>query len=141
MPNPRARFLAHLEEDDPRQAVRLAPPLDALIAWSEANGLEAVPPPPRSVPCVRYRVPGSPAPLWTVMPRAKVGAVLVVMAGAGFEAGPRCRARTELARIEGKPADTSQPPEVSLGKLVWGPHRTAVLVLLATLVAELAAPA
>ena len=125
LPAARAKFLSRVEELASGQGVRFAPALDALIAWSQANGL-AFDPPSATQFTVRFRIPGEKTNLWVATPRSGDGAKITL----GGPAALAVEARAELARIDAKPVNADRPPELAFTYLIWGPHREAVLVLL-----------
>ena len=124
----RAKFLARVEELASGQSARFAPALDALIAWSHAQGLLFAPP-SASQFTVRFRRPGEKTYVWVAMPRSGDGAKLTL----GGPESMMAEARAELARIDAKPVNDQRPPEVAFTYLIWGPHREAVLTLLGKL--------
>ncbi|MFO0851620.1 MAG: hypothetical protein U0871_24120 [Gemmataceae bacterium] len=136
----KARLLAKVEGYAPGQAVRFTPALDELIRWSEENGLRFAP--HAGVHhLVKFCVPGRSAPFWAATPRTGDGCKLTLLADPRFPEPLRTVARTELARIDWKPVKPDGPPEVAFTKLIWPPHRAAVLALMTQLLAEIAVPA
>lgn len=137
-PAARTRFLDKVEDYAPGQAARFAPPLDALVEWSEANGLTFLPPSAAQT-VFRYAAPDSRRVFWAVTARTGDGAKLTILTGSAFPKRLRAEARAELARLDGRPEKEDEVPEVALTKLIWLPHRTRVLDLMTRLLAELRA--
>lgn len=118
-------FLAQVEHVAPGQRVRFVAPLDDLIRWSEAQGME-FDGTATAVSHVRFRKPGDRPLTWTVTPRGPDGAKLTV----GGPAAILGEVRAELARIDGKPAKATGLPVVSFAKLIWRPYRAEILDVL-----------
>jgi len=128
----RADFLAKVEGYASGQSVRFAPPLDELIQWSEANGLEFTP--NTGVhDLVKFSVPGVPMAFWSATPRTGDGAKFTLLNDPRFPESLRTLARGELAGIDGKPEQSAGVPEVAFTKLIWGPYRARLLDLMARL--------
>lgn len=131
----KAAFLSRVEDWAPYQSARFAPALDALVAWSEENGLEFT----RAAgvtPSVRYRVPGSKMPFWSVAARTGDGAKLNLLADPRFPEALRRVARDELSRLGRKAAHPEAAPEVALTHLIWEPYLRQILDLMTRLLAE-----
>lgn len=129
----RTTFLSRVEDWAPAQSARFAPVLDALVAWSQENGLEFTRPTGVNS-SVRYRVPGSKMPFWAVTARTGDGAKLTLLADPRFPEELRKVARDELARLGRKAAAHPEAsPEVALTHLIWEPYRRQVLDLMARL--------
>jgi hypothetical protein len=125
-------YLKKVEAYAAGQSARFAPPLDELIRWSEANGLEFTP--HAGVhDLVKFSVRGAAMAFWTAAPRTGDGAKLTLLNDPRFPEELRTLARDELARIDGRAAQPDGVPEVAFTKLIWGPYRARVLELMARL--------
>jgi hypothetical protein len=128
----RAEFLAKVEGYAAGQSARFAPALDELIRWSEANGLDFTP--HAGVhDLVKFTVSGAKMAFWSATPRTGDGAKLTLLNDPRFEESLRTMAREELARIDDKEIKPGGVPELAFTKLIWGPHRAAVLDLMGRL--------
>ncbi len=135
----RADFLEKVEQYASGQSARFAPPLDELIRWSEANGLEFTP--HAGVhDLVKFSVPGSKMAFWSATPRTGDGAKLTLLNDPRFPEPLRTLARDELARIGRPVAPPGDVPEVAFTNLIWGPYRTRVLDLMARLLGGVRGP-
>jgi hypothetical protein len=134
----RAKFLAAVEDYASGQAARFAPALDALIRWSEENGLEYRPPTTAQT-LIRYAAGGR--VFWSAVARAGDGAKLSVLNDPAFPESLRDAARTELALLDRKAEKAGGVPEVALTMLIWEPHRKQVLGMMARLLAGIKATA
>lgn len=134
----RASFLDKVNGYAPGQAVRFTPALDALIAWSEANGLVFTGSKAREL--VKFSVPDSRLAFWSAMPRTDDGAKFMLLTEPKFADSLRAMARDELAKINGKDALPDAAPSMPFTKLIWEPYRTRVLDLMGRLLAELNRP-
>ena len=136
----RTTFLSRVEDWAPYQSARFAPVLDALVAWSEENGLEFTRPTGANT-SVRYRVPGSKMPFWAVAARTGDGAKFTLLADPRFPEALRTLAREELSRIGRKPAVAESAPEMALTHLIWEPYRRQILDLMSRLLDAVREPA
>jgi hypothetical protein len=128
-------FLAKVSYYAPGEAVRFTGPLDALIQWSEANGLVFTP--GKVSEAVKFSVPGSRLAFWSALPRAGDGAKFLLLSEPRFPEPLRAAARDELARIDGKDALPEAVPAMPFTKLIWEPYRTRVLDLMGRLLTEM----
>ena len=135
----RADFLAKVEGYASGQSVRFAPPLDELIQWSEANGLEFTP--NTGVhDLVKFSAPGAKMAFWTATPRTGDGAKLTLLNDPRFPEPLRTLARDELARIDGKAVQPEGVPELAFTTLIWAPYRVRLLDLMARLLDGMRGP-
>ena len=135
----RADFLEKVEGYASGQSARFAPPLDELIRWSEANGLEFTP--HAGVhDLVKFSAPGAKMAFWSATPRTGDGAKLTLLNDPRFPEPLRTLARDELARIDGKAFQPEGIPELAFTKLIWEPYRVRVLELMARLLDGLRRP-
>ncbi|QEL17416.1 hypothetical protein [Limnoglobus roseus] len=143
----KANFLSRVESMESGESARFAPLLDALIAWSEQNGLAYT----RHVGqggVLKFALPGSKAAFWAATPRKTDGGKLTILADAKFPEALRVMVREELLLIKGHPVarpswEPSLPEkgaEVAFINLIWGPHRDRVMNLMGQLLTELRRP-
>lgn len=128
----RADFLEKVEGYASGQSARFAPPLDELIRWSEANGLEFTHH-PGVHDLVKFSVPGARMAFWSATPRTGDGAKLTLLNDPRFPEPLRTLARDELAQIDRTVALPGEVPEVAFTNLIWEPYRKRLLDLMARL--------
>src|SRR5690349_12453409 len=125
----KACFLDRVNGYAPGQAARFTPALDALIAWSEANGLTFTP--SKVNEAVKFSAPGSRLSFWSVSPRTDDGAKFSLLTEPKFPESRRATARDDLARINHKEALPDAVAMLPFTKLIWEPYRARVIALTA----------
>ncbi|QEL14626.1 hypothetical protein [Limnoglobus roseus] len=143
----KAKFLSRVEKMEAGESARFVALLDALIAWSEKNGLTYMPTTGQS-DALKFSLPGSKLAFWTATPRKTDGGKLTILADTKFPDPLRAIVRDELIQIEGRPparpswepAPPEKPPEIAFIKLIWGPHRDRVIDLMGRLLVALKNP-
>ncbi len=125
-------FLARVDRHSPDEGKRVRAVLADLIRWSAGHAWGLSFSGRGAGDLIRYCVDGVLPPFWAIAPRSADGAKLTLLTAAHprYPEELREEVRQLCARIDGRLADPDEVPEISCAKLLWPPHRDAVLELM-----------